>query len=166
MAVMRRTRPLVFLAFIEVLLIGIWLGAIGFFSFAVPQSAFEVISSRQLVGQFVTSAITKLENLGLVLGSALLVLQFVTWKLRPQTRKIRLSLIVLMVVATALSRFWVTPEMVSLRNAMGPVIEDISSTDPIRVQFSNLHVFSVSLLMASMLAGLITLFLMIRSWLK
>src|SRR5688500_2723792 len=111
-------------AFAEVLLLGVWLGAMSFFSFAVPQSGFAVLPSRQLVGLLVTSTITKVEVLGLILGGLIILIQLATWKARGSARTVRLILVGLMVLAAALSRFWITPEMVELRNAMGAIIEN------------------------------------------
>ena len=154
------------LAFVEVLLLGVWLGAMGFFSFAVPQSGFAVLPSRELVGLLVTSTITKVEVLGLVIGGLLIVVQLVSWKARGGAKVVQLILIVLMVGAAAFSHFWITPEMVSLRNAMGPALESVPATDPLRIQFNHLHGYSVGSLMVAMIGGVVTLFLTVRSWLK
>ncbi|HWC76396.1 MAG TPA: DUF4149 domain-containing protein [Blastocatellia bacterium] len=153
-------------AFAEVLLLGVWLGAMGFFSFAVPQSGFSVLPSRQLVGLLVTSTITKVEVVGLILGGLLILIQLGAWSLRGSWRWIRLALVILMTAAMALSRFWITPEMVSIRNAMGPMIEEIPATDPSRMAFNTLHGYSVGSLMVAMIAGVATLFLTVRSWFK
>ena len=154
------------LAFIEVLLLGVWLGAMGFFSFAVPQSGFAVLPSRELVGLLVTSTITKVEIIGLVIGGLLIVIQLASWRSRGGAKSVRLILIGVMVVAAALSHFWITPEMVSLRNAMGPALENVPVTDPLKIQFNHLHGYSVGSLMVAMIGGVITLFLTVRSWLK
>ena len=154
------------LAFVEVLLLGVWLGAMGFFGFAVPQSGFAVLPSRELVGLLVTSTITKVEILGLVIGGLLIVIQLVTWRTRGGAKSVRLMLIGLMVVAAAMSHFWFTPEIVRLRNAMGPALENVPLTDPLRIQFNHLHGYSVGLLMAAMICGVVTLFLTVRSWIK
>jgi len=154
------------LAFVEVLLLGVWLGAMGFFSFAVPQSGFAVLPSRELVGLLVTSTITKVEILGLAIGGLLIVVQLVSWRARSGAKSIRLILIGLMVIAAALSHFWITPEMVALRQAMGPALENLPATDPLRSQFNHLHGYSVGSLMVAMLAGMAALFLTVRSWLK
>jgi hypothetical protein len=136
----------------------------GFFSFAVPQSGFAVLPSRELVGLLVTSTITKVEILGLVIGGLLIVIQLVSWRARSGAKSIRLILIGLMVVAAALSHFWITPEMVTLRNAMDWTNESVPGT--LRNQFNHLHGYSVGSLMVAMVAGMVTLFLTVRSWLK
>ena len=154
------------LAFVEVLLLGVWLGAMGFFGFAVPQSGFAVLPSREMVGLLVTSTITKVEILGLVMGALLIVIQLVSWRARSGARSVRLNLIALMLAAAAISHFWITPEMVNLRESMGPALERLPLTDPLRQQFNHLHGYSVGLLMAAMIGGIVTLFLTVRSWLK
>jgi hypothetical protein len=154
------------LAFAEVLLLGGWLGAMSFFSFAVPQSGFAVLPSRQLVGLLVTSTITKVEVLGLVIGGILILIQLATWSARRPGRRARLILVGLMVLAAAASRFWITPEMVELRNAMGSVIENVPPTDPLKVQFDQLHGYSVGSLLVAMISGIVALFLTVRAWFK
>ena len=154
------------LAFGEVLLLGAWVGAMAFFSFAVPQSGFAVLPNRQLVGLLVTSTITKVEVLGLVLGGLLIVIQLSSWRTRRGARVARLLLVALMVAAMALSRFWVTPEMVSLRNSMGPVIEEVPVTDPARIAFNSMHVYSVGAMMTTLIAGIVATFLTVRSWFR
>src|SRR5215813_14888914 len=127
------------LAFSEFLLLGLWLGAMCFFSFAVAPSAFAVLPSRHLAGMIVGSTLTKIEWLGLIFGGLLLVMQLI--KLRRKRKAIDLSfgLLLLMLAATVTLRFWISPAMNSLRLAMGGAIDDIPPTDPMRVQFNNLH---------------------------
>jgi hypothetical protein len=153
-------------AFVEVLLLGVWLGAMSFFSFAVPQSGFAVLPSRQLVGLLVTSTITKVEVLGLVIGGLLILIQLATWKARGPARSARLILVGLMVLAAALSRFWITPEMVDLRNAMGAIIENVPPTDPTKLLFDQMHGYSVGSILLAMLSGIAALFLTVRAWFK
>jgi hypothetical protein len=71
-----------------------------------------------------------------------------------------------MVAAAALSHFWISPRMVSLRAAMGGHIDDVPLADPLRVQFSGLHQYSVTLMGIAMIAGVAVLFLTVRSWIR
>jgi putative copper export protein len=156
-------------AFIEVLLIGVWLGSMIFFSFAVAPSAFAVLPTRELAGAMVTSTIGKVEVLGLVIGPLLILIQATTWRATHSsklTKSLRVILVLVMIAAAALSRFWISPQMVSLRAAMGGHIDDVAAGDPLRVQFNSLHQYSVSLMGTAMIAGIIVLFLTVRSWLK
>jgi Domain of unknown function (DUF4149) len=156
-------------AFSEVLLLGVWLGSMIFFSFAVAPSAFAVLPTREIAGVMVTSTIGKIEVLGLIIGTLLVLLQAANWRSRQSSRTIKTmqaALLLLMIASAGLSRFWVSPAMVSLRAQMGGHIDDVQVTDPTRIQFNDLHQYSVSLMSVAMISGLIVLFLIVRSWLK
>ncbi|PYT02917.1 MAG: hypothetical protein DMF60_19955 [Acidobacteria bacterium] len=156
-------------AFIEVLLLGLWLGSMMFFSFAVAPSAFAVLPTRELAGMLVTSTISKVGVLGLVIGPLLILIKAGSWNVTHSSKRVRilqLLLIVVMIAAAALSRFWISPALVSLRAAMGGHIDDVPATDPLRIQFNDLHQYSVGLMSAAMISGLLVLFLTVRSWLK
>ncbi|HSE97516.1 MAG TPA: DUF4149 domain-containing protein [Blastocatellia bacterium] len=157
------------LAFAEALLISIWLGSMAFFSFAVAPTAFGVLPSRHLAGQMVAGTIARVEVIGLIAGSLLLALQLTAWRsyqTLPRLRAFRLGSLIIMILATAGMRFWVSPTMMALRAAMGRPVDDIDPADPLRIQFNDLHQYSVSLMTIAMLAGLAFLFLSVKSWLR
>src|SRR5262245_63990358 len=92
------------IAYLEALLLAVWLGSMIFFSFAVAPSAFAVLPTREMAGAMVTSTISKVEMLGLVIGPLLILMHFVAG--RDSTSKlINLMLLVLMNDAEAFSRF-------------------------------------------------------------
>ena len=156
-------------AFIEVLLLAVWLGSMMFFSFAVAPSAFAVLPTRELAGAMVTSSIARVETLGLIIGPLLILLQAIGWRARragAMTKTIRLALIGVMTLAAALSHFWISPTMVSLRNSMSGGIDNLPLTDPLRLQFNDLHQYSVAAMSVALFAGIAVLFLTVRSWLK
>jgi hypothetical protein len=156
-------------AFIEALLVSVWLGSMIFFSFAVAPSAFAVLPTRELAGKVVTSAISKVEMIGLIAGPLLILIQLAAWRVRRATNRskaLHLILLCVMIAMAALSRFWVSASLVSLRLAMGGMIDDVPVTDPLRVQFNDMHQYSVRMMGAAMLAGFAVLFLTVRSWLK
>ncbi len=150
------------LACAEFLLLGGWLGAMCFFSFAVAPSAFAVLPTRHLAGQIVASTISKVEWLGLFIGLGLLLLQI----FKSPKSKLNLALLAVMLAATAGLRFWVSPKMNNLRASMGGIIDEVSPTDPLRVEFNNLHQYSVTLMSAAILCGLVLMFFTVRSWFK
>ena len=154
------------LAFAEFLLLGVWLGSMVFFSFAVAPSAFAVLPSRNLAGLVVGSTLTKVEWLGLVLGAVLLVLQFLKSAVqKTKLGKLNLLLLAIMIAANGLLRFWISPEMNKLRLAMGRPVDDVDAADPLRLQFNDLHQYSVRLMGTAILCGLVLLFFVVRSWL-
>jgi hypothetical protein len=154
------------LSFVEVLLLSVWLGSIVFFSFGVAPGAFAVLPTRELAGVMVTSTIGKVEALGLVIGPLLILIQGASWRVRQSGKFIRVAqllLVVAMISAAGLSHFWISPRMVSLRGEMGGHIDDLPMTNPLRMQFNDLHHYSVALMGTAMIAGLIVLFLTVRS---
>jgi Domain of unknown function (DUF4149) len=158
-----------FIAFVEALLLTLWLGAMFFFSFAVAPTVFAVLPTRELAGQVVNSLIGKLELIGLICGPLLLLSQLAAWPKRApeaKARVLRVILLVLMTLLVAASRFWVSAKMHALRAQIGSPIDDIPVTDPQRVEFNALHGVSVSLMGATMLAGLVVIFLTVRLWRK
>jgi hypothetical protein len=152
------------LAFVEILLLSLWLGSMIFFSFAVAPSAFAVLPTRELAGAVVTSTISKVELMGLVIGPLLVLTRMA--RSRAAGKLLYLILLLVMIAAAGLSRFWISPQMVSLRQVMGGHIDDVPATDPLRIHFNDLHQYSVVLMSAAMLAGLVVLFLTVRSWIK
>jgi len=156
-------------AFSEVLLLGGWLGSMMFFSFAVAPSAFAVLPTREMAGVMVTSTIGKIEGIGLVVGVLLILIHAANWRRRRLSsggKTLQALLLLVMTASAGLSRFWISPAMVSLRAQMGGHIDDVSATDPLRIQFNDLHQYSVGLMSAAMLSGLVVLFITVRSWVK
>lgn len=153
-------------AFIEILLLGVWIGSMIFAGMAVPPTAFGVLPTRHLAGQVVASSLMKVEILGLISGAVILLIQVLTWRTRVVARTIRVALTCIMLTAVALSLFWVSARMQTLRQNMGGIIDDVPPGDPLRVQFNELHQYSVAVMLVAMLAGITLLFLTVRSWLK
>ncbi len=154
------------LSFVEVLLLGVWLGSMMFFSFAVAPSAFAVLPTREMAGVIVTSTIGKVEVIGLVIGPVLILINILKPSRSSGAKLLRIGLIGLMIVCAALSRFWISPSMVSLRAAMSGHIDDVSPADPMRLQFNDLHQYSVALMGIAIVAGLVSLFLTVQTWLR
>src|SRR5215470_10398305 len=160
--------PALAASFFELLLLSIWLGGMVFFAFGVAPSAFAVLPSRHLAGLMVTSALSKIELAGLVAGPLLILLTLLGAAFRKSgrgrsSRIVRLVLLAIMTAAAGLSRYAVTPTMVSLRNSMSDLIDNVTASDPLRIEFDRLHQYSVGLLSLAMFAGLIVLFLTVRS---
>ncbi len=155
-------------AFIEILLLGVWLGSMIFFSFGVAPSAFSVLPTREMAGVMVTSTIGKIEILGLIIGPLLILIQAANWRKKQASatsKGLQAVLLLLMTATAALSHFRISPAMVSLRAAMGGHIDTIPLTDPTRIQFNDLHQYSVALMGTAMFAGVVVLFITVRSWL-
>lgn len=154
---------------LEALLLTVWVGAMLFFSFAVAPTVFAVLPTRELAGQVVNSLIAKVEWIGLVCGPLLLLSQLFVWPKRESEAKARVLRVILLGLMTLLvlgSRFWVSAKLHALRAQLNGPIDDLAVTDPLRVDFNALHGISVSLMGATLLAGIVVIFLSVRLWLK
>jgi hypothetical protein len=153
----------ILLAYVEIFLLGAWIGAMLFFSFAVAPSAFSALPSRHLAGLVVTSSMTKLELLGLIIGPLLILLCAAGSRDYARARSV---LLLIMTASAALSRFAVTPRMVKVRASMGGMIDNLPPSDPLRIEFNRLHDYSVALMSIAILSGLAALYLAVHSWIK
>ncbi|HEY0458469.1 MAG TPA: DUF4149 domain-containing protein [Pyrinomonadaceae bacterium] len=155
-----------FLSNIRLLLIGLWLGAAVFFSFAVAPSAFGVLRERQVAtflehaGAIVSQNLMIVNISGLVIGLILLATSFVgagaTNRFLLWTERI---LLLLLTAACAVGQFVIALWLRFVKAEIGKPIDEIALDDPLRIKFSNLHEYSVWVLVAAMIAALIAFFI-------
>lgn len=158
----------VMLAFVDMLLLSIWIGSMIFFSFGVAQSAFAVLPDHHLAGLVVGATLSKVELIGLASGPLLIASLLAVWRPRElrASNYSRLVLLVIMTLMAGVSRFLITPTMRTLRNSSTDQIERLALTDPVRIQFDSLHHYSVALLSICLFSGLVVLALTVHSWVK
>jgi len=151
-----------FFSDIRLLLTAIWLGAAVFFIF-VAQSAFAVLPERELAGAMVNRTLAIVNYSGLVIALILLatslvgqaaVNRFWLW-----TERI---VLLVLAAATAIGQFVIGWWLMLLRNEMGKPIDQVAVDDPLRVQFNQMHEYSVWVLMAAMAAALIVFFIIAK----
>lgn len=150
-----------FLSNIRLLLIGLWLGAAVFFSFAVAPGAFAVLPTREAAGALVSRSLMIVNLSGLIIGLILLASSFV--KVPAGTNLFllwteRISLVVL-TVACAVGQFVIALWLSFVKAQMGRPIDEIALDDPLRIRFNNLHEYSVWVLIAAMIAAIIAFFI-------
>ena len=149
-----------FLSNIRLLLIGIWLGAAVFFSFAVAPSAFAVLPSREIAGAIVSRSLTIVNIGGLVIGLILLASSFAAAaganRLMLWTERF---LLLFLTAACAVGQFVIALWLSFVKAQMGKPIDEIALDDPLRIKFNNLHEYSVWVLIAAMLAALVVFFI-------
>jgi len=148
-----------FLSDIRLLLIGIWLGAACFF-IAVAQSSFAVLPTRELAGAVVNRTLSVLNYSGIAIAVILLLTSLIV---RKNTNKILIwserFLLLLIAAACAVGQFVIGLMLLSVRAQMGKPVDEVAAEDPLRLQFNNLHEWSVWVLMAGMAAALIAFFI-------
>lgn len=148
---------------VRLLLLGIWLGAACFLSFAVAPSAFAVLPSREAAGAMVNRTLAIVNYSGIVIGLILLASSYI-----PKNHFSRIWLwieritLLVTVAACAFGQFVIGYQIQSVRSQMGKPLEEIAADDPLRIAFDNLHGQSVTALSIAMICALIAFFLIAR----
>jgi hypothetical protein len=65
-------------------------------------------------------------------------------------------------IATAVGQWVIAAQMLALRTAMGRPIDDVAVDDPLRINFNNLHSYSVAALGVAIIAAAVALLLIAR----
>ena len=148
------------LRFLMFLSLTVWIGGIVFLSFVEAPTAFSVLPSRHMAGTVVGHSLGILHWIGLFagvifLGSSLLLSSLTIGSAR--TFALRHVLVCAMLLLTAVSQFGISPKMAALRAQFGD-IDTVPATDPGRMHFDALHVWSVRLEVAVLAMGLAVLF--------
>ena len=147
----------------RILLLGLWLGAACFFSFAVAPAAFSVLPTRELAGSVVNRTLLIINYSGLIIGLILLGSSYV-WRRNANRIRLRFEqgLLLLLTAACAVGQFVIGARLQNLRGQIGRPIDELATDDSLRVAFNNLHGYSVTILMAAMIAAVIVFFLLAR----
>ena len=125
-------------------ILGLWLGAMAFFSFVVAPSAFAVLQQQQLAGALVSRTLGALEIIGIIAGALLIAILFISRE-RDRAFLYELIALALMTASMLVSHFVVSRRMHELRMRLGEIAQ-LAANDPARVEFDRLHQYSVWLL--------------------
>jgi uncharacterized membrane protein len=153
----------IFLRTVEFLTLGLWLGADVFLSFVVAPGAFRVLGSRDQAGAMVGFALTRMHWGGIICGAIFLLTRAARVRWFSALGSPAALCVVIMMAATLVSQFTLSPRMAALRMQMGS-IEATSADSPLLSEFSRLHTMSVSLESVVLLAGITAMFLMVRKF--
>ncbi len=141
---------------------GVWLGAICLLSFVVAPGAFGILASRDQAGAVVGFTLGRLHLIGMGAGVIYLVAHFLRGSSFPSVARLAAVAVILMVVLTAFSQFYVAAHMGELRQQMGS-IERSAADSPLRVEFNKLHVLSVWLEGTVLFLGIAAMYLTVRA---
>ena len=142
--------------FLQFFTLGTWIGAALYFGAIVAPAAFSVLTADQ-AGALVGLTLGRLHLMGIVAGVIYLLVtaiwaRSVAALLRPAP-----LLVLVMVVLTFISQFWVSGTMDALRVQVGSVSATPASNQ-LRISFDRLHRISVNLELAVLIAGVLALF--------
>jgi uncharacterized membrane protein len=149
------------LRFLMLLSLVVWIGGLIFFAFVLAPTAFQVLPNTHLAGNVVGRALGKLHWLAIISGVVFLLSSLLYSYLTQGTAHIfamRHVLICLMLALTLFSQFWIIPRMDTLRAQVSD-FSTVPLTDPARVQFDALHVWSTRVEGAVLILGLVAVFM-------
>ena len=142
----------------------VWLGGLIFFAFVVAPTVFAVLPTRHLAGSVVTRSLAALHWMGIISGIVFLAASMIYFRMTVGAAHpvaARNALVYVMLALTCLSQFVISAKMAALRAAMGE-IDKVPVSDPARIAFNQLHVWSTRVESAVFLLGLVVLFLVAR----
>jgi hypothetical protein len=150
--------------------IAAWLGLAIYFSAVVAPSAFGVLRSfnlanaGEIAGTIVSRALSAVNKSGLLLSLLALVSAPAVKKYYGRWSFISQNVLLIVVAILTTAGEWViAARMRGLRLAMNGQIDQVPLSDPNRIAFAALHVYSVAALSIAMIAALIVIVLMIIS---
>lgn len=149
-----------FLRFLMLLALVVWLGGLIFFA-VMAQTAFAVLPTRHVAGSLVSATLPKLHWMGIISGVVFLIASMLYARMNTGSAHplaARHVLLCVMLILTIISQFGVLPRMSALRGSMGE-IDRVPITDPARVAFDALHVWSTRLEQGVLLLGLLVVYL-------
>jgi uncharacterized membrane protein len=155
-----------FLRFLMLLSLICWIGGLIFFAFVLAPTAFQVLPNTHLAGNLVGRALGKLHWIAIFAGLVYLVSSLLYSRLTNGTAHLfagRHVLICLMLALTLLSQFWIMPRMDTLRAQVGDFVA-VPLSNPLRVQFDTLHVWSTRVEGTVLLLGLVVVYLTAASF--
>lgn len=136
---------------IRLAILGLWLGAMTFFSFVVAPAAFSALPSQQLAGVVVSRTLGALEIIGVTLGGLLILILSLS-KERGKAALFELIALALMTASMLVSHFAVSSRLHEMRVQLGEIAR-LDAGDPARVRFDRLHQYSVWLMSFNIVAA-------------
>lgn len=140
-------------ALASVVLTAIWGGAAILVVTTIAPAAFRVLPTRSLAGSLVGEVLPVLFASGLLVGVVALVL---TPKGAPRAILRRIGAAGTL-LGCAAAQLVIAPRIEALRERIGPSVDALAITDPLRVSFGRLHGLSVLALAVAMLFALLVL---------
>jgi len=154
---------------IRLILLSMWFGVALFFGAVVAPAAFSVLRSfslpnaSEIAGSIVTRSLGVVNIAGFVIALLLLCTLLIN---KGSQGRVAFSLegvcLVVVIITTAVGHWLIAARMRALRVAMIIPIDQVTPTDARRIEFNNLHGYSVKALGLAMIAALIAMVLIAR----
>jgi hypothetical protein len=138
------------------------LGGICLLSFVVAPGAFGILANRDMAGAMVGFTLGRLHLIGIGAGVIYLVAHFLHHSSFATIARLAAIAVILMLLLTICSQFFVTTRLADLRQQMGSV-DATPAGNPLRASFDRLHKMSVRLESAVLLLGIAAMYLTVRA---
>jgi hypothetical protein len=147
---------------IEFLCLGVWLGGVCLLSFVVAPGAFSILGNRDVAGSMVAYTLGRAHFIGIGAGVIYLVANFLNASAFPNIARLAAIAVIIMLLLTVFSQFYVMSHLADLRTQMGSV-DSTPKTNPLRQEFDKLHQWSVWVESAVLLLGIAAVYLTVRA---
>ncbi len=147
---------------IEFLCLGVWLGGVCLLSFVVAPGAFGILGNRDIAGSMVAYTLGRAHLIGIGAGVIYLVANFLNASSFPNIARLAAIAVIIMLLLTVFSQFYVMSHLADLRTQMGSV-DSMPKTNPLRAEFDKLHQWSVWVESAVLLLGIAAVYLTVRA---
>lgn len=150
------------LRFLQFFALGTWIGGIIFLSFVEAPGVFSILPSREQAGSIVGYSLTRLHHIGVIAAivyvlAGLALAKSANWLITPAA-----ILVLIMLALTLVSQHVVRPRVNAVRAQITTSVDALPAENPLRAQFDRLHRASVQLEGATLLLGVVALFLSSR----
>jgi hypothetical protein len=157
---------------IRLILVACWFGAALFFSVVVAPAAFGVLRSfavpnaSEIAGAIVNRSLGVVNLSGFIIGLVVLLVGLV---LRSSSSRVlwlvlqSISLLIL-TIATGVGHWIIAARIHALRATSQVRIDQLAANDPTKVAFDSLHGYSVQALGIAMIAALVAILAIVRSF--
>ena len=154
------------LRFVQVLSLGVWVGAAVLVGLLVAPGAFATLPTRELAGNVVGMALARLHLLGYACGAIYLAASLVAARSVAPLAKPAAICVIAMLLLTAATQFGVNAKVADLRAQMRAEfgsVDDTPRDHALRTEFGKLHGVSSGVELLVLLLGATALFLTVRA---
>ena len=157
---------IIFLRFLQVLAVGLWVGAAFFVGLLLAPGAFATLPTRELAGNVVGMALGRLHLLGYACGALYLVASAVAARGLAGLMRPAAICVIAMLLLTAVSHNGINAKLADLRAQMTADFGSVDATPrdhALRSSFGRLHGMSSAIELVVLLLGAAALFLTLRT---
>ena len=154
------------LRFVQVLSLGVWVGAALFVALLLAPGAFATLPARELAGNVVGMALARLHLLGYACGALYLVATVIAARGVAGLARSAAICVIAMLLLTAAVQFGVNANVADLRAQMRAEFGSVDATPQghaLRAEFGKLHGVSSAMELLVLLVGAAALYLTIRT---